>query len=160
MYQNSHTATMPETRWPPLTETSAADDPSAQLRWHLYWKKAKGSGYNIPEKVWCLLLFTILFGRLYANFLGKKIGEFKKFLTRLIFTPIILHRFRWAVSQNVATTIAFIGEKFQIFPLLLLCAAPFRADPTFSLPNAPVGKSRVCAKLVFSATTKFPTKPF
>jgi len=106
------------------------------------------------------LLFTILFWRLYANFLGKKIGEFKKFLTRLIFTPIKLHRFHWAVSQNVATTIAFIGEKFQIFPQLLLCAAPFRADPTFSLPNAPVGKSRVCAKLVFSATTKFPTKPF
>jgi hypothetical protein len=68
-------------------------------------------------------------------FWAEKSASLKKFLTRLIFTPTILHRFHWAVSQNVATTIAFIGEKFQIFPLLLLCAAPFRADPTFSLPK-------------------------
>ena len=89
-----------KTRWPPLTETSAVDDPSAQLRWHLYWKKAKGSGYNIPEKVWCLLLFTILLGRLYANFLGRKIGEFKK----------ISHSFNFHSDNTAPISLGSISE--------------------------------------------------
>ena len=120
--------------------------------------KAVATTYLKRSGEFCFSLY--FWGDYMQIFWAEKSASLKKFLTRLIFTPIKLHRFRWAVSQNVATTIAFIGEKFQVFPPLLLCGAPFRADPTFSLPNSPVGKSRVCAKLVFSATTKFPTKPF